>query len=100
VKTNNVNNRAVKVFTTDKVYLTMDAYTAGFLSLRDHTPSFIQQDSKVVFSFVANEKLFSDLSDFNNGAVIEASRLVFAIKTLKSQIHTMRRNKEYESGFK
>lgn len=79
---------------TEKVYTTLDAYISGFLKVREHNPEAFQEDNKVGWSFVASDKLFKDLDDYHNGATIEAARLIFAIKTLKSQIHTMRREKE------
>ncbi|MEW6686323.1 MAG: hypothetical protein AB1393_08990 [Candidatus Edwardsbacteria bacterium] len=82
-----------KVERPGKVYTTLDAYQAGFLALKGHVVEFIEQGDKIVFSFVSNDKLFKDLSDYSNGAIVEASKLAFAIKTLKSQIHSLRRSK-------
>ena len=79
---------------TEKVYSTLDAYQAGFLTLRGHTPNFIQQGEKIVFVFSGTDCLFRDLSDYNSGATVEALRLAIAVKSLKSQIHSMRRSKE------
>jgi hypothetical protein len=79
---------------TEKVYTTLDAYQAGFLTLRGHIPKLIEERNKVVFAFGLTDKLLRSLSDYNNGALIEASQFAFAIKTLKSQIFSMRRGKE------
>lgn len=81
-----------------KVYTTLDSYQAGFLSLRKHTPELIEQNGKIVFSFPLADALLKDLADYNNGAMVEASRFASAIKTLKSQIHSMRRDKEIVYG--
>jgi hypothetical protein len=79
---------------TEERYTTLDAYQAGFLNLKGHSPQFVNQQEKIVFVFKLDEALIKDLSDYNSGALIEASRFAFAIKTLKSQIHSMRRGKE------
>lgn len=77
------------------IYTTLDAYQAGFLTLKNHFPNFIEQGSKVVFSFSATDGLYRDIADYNAGAVVEALRLALAVKTLKSQIHSLRKNKDY-----
>jgi hypothetical protein len=59
-------------------YTTLDAYQAGFLTLKVFTQS---------------DDLLRGLADYNAGAVVEAARFAFSIKTLKSQIHSMRKNK-------
>jgi hypothetical protein len=79
---------------TEKIYTTLDAYQAGWLTLKGHTPQFIDQQGKIVFVFNLKESLIKDLAAYNSGGLIEASRFAFAIKTLKSQIHSMRRGKE------
>ena len=78
----------------EKVYSTLDAYQAGFLTLRGHTPTFTQQGEKIVFIFPGTDGLYKDLTDYNSGATVEALRLAIAVKSLKSQIHSMRRSKE------
>jgi len=77
----------------DRLYTTLDAYQAGFLSLNGFIPKLIEQGDKVVFCFQAGSELFKAISEYNGGALVEASRLAFAIKTLKSQIHSLRREK-------
>lgn len=83
---------------SEKVFTTLDAYTAGFLSLKGHTPTLIEQDEKVVFAFLASEKLFKDLSAYSSGEKISASKLAFAIKNLKSQIFSMKRGRGINRG--
>jgi hypothetical protein len=78
----------------EKVYTTLDAYLAGFLALRGHIPQLVNQRGKVVFLFLQSEELLAKLTDYNTGAEVEAARFAFMIKTLKSQIHSMRKNKE------
>ncbi len=80
-----------------KVYSTLDAYQAGFLTLRGHIPDLRDQHGKVVFFFVQTDSLLKALLDYNNGAMVEASRFALSIKALKSQIHSMRRDNGYES---
>lgn len=80
-----------------KSFTTLDAYLSGYLTLRGFTPILVEQGSKVVFSFEASDSLYQAITDYNNGATVEASRLALAIKTLKSQIFSLRRNKE--SGY-
>lgn len=79
---------------TEKVYTTLDAYQAGFLTLRGFIPKLIDQNGKIVFVFAQSGTLLKELYEYNAGALVEASRFTFAIKTLKSQIHSMRRGKE------
>lgn len=79
---------------TEKVYTTLDAYQAGFLTLKGFIPKLIEQNNKVVFVFSQSDELLKALTDYNSGAFVNASRFSFTIKTLKSQIHSMRRNKE------
>lgn len=74
-------------------YSTLDAYQAGFLALRGHSPSLTAQGDKVVFLFESSEGLYKDLTDYNTGALVEASRFAMTIKSLKSQIFGLRMNK-------
>ena len=78
----------------ENIYSTLDSYQAGFLTLRGHTPKLIEQGNKVVFVFTSNKKFYKDLSDYNNGAMVEADRFALTIKSLKSQIFSLRRRKE------
>ncbi len=75
----------------ERFYTTLDAYQAGFLTLRRFHSKLIDQNGKIVFVFDLSDELLQALADYNTGAVVEASRFAFAIKTLKSQIHSMRR---------
>jgi hypothetical protein len=80
---------------TTKIYTTLDSYQAGFLSLKGHIPELREQNGKVIFVFTHSDALLKSLLDYNNGAMVEASRFAFSIKALKSQIHSMRRDKDY-----
>ncbi len=82
----------------EKFYTTLDAYQAGFLTLRGFIPKLIDQCGKIVFVFIQSDDLLKELANYNAGASVEASRFAFAIKTLKSQIHSMRKNKENSNG--
>jgi hypothetical protein len=83
---------------TKKVFTTLCAYTAGYLYLKNFTPELIQQGEKVVFVFSGTEELYKELTNYNSGALVEASRFAGAIKNLKSQIFSVRRNKANNYG--
>lgn len=85
---------------SEKVYTTLDAYQSGFLTLKGHFPELVEEGSKIVFTFVLNEDLLKSLSDYSNGALVEASKFAFAIKALKSLIYSLRRNKGTDNGEK
>lgn len=76
------------------VFTTLDAYISGFLVMRGFIPKLVQQRSKVVFSFQSSDKLFEAISDYNSGANVQAVSFALAVKTLKSRIFSLRRNKE------
>ena len=77
----------------EKVYTTLDAYQAGFLTLKGHLPKLIEQGEKVVFLFKVKNTLYNDLTEYNCGALIEASKFAMAIKALKSQIISLKMDK-------
>jgi hypothetical protein len=77
----------------DAVFTTLDAYLSGYLTLQGFIPRLIYQGEKIVFSFDAPDELYQAISEYNYGATVEASKFAFAIKTLKSQIHSLRKNK-------
>ena len=77
------------------IYSTLDAYQAGFLKLSGFDPSLKiskANDHKIVFVFEASPELYDALGGYLNGATVSA--LVFAniIKTLKSQVLSMKRS--------
>jgi hypothetical protein len=80
------------------VYSTLDSYQAGFLVLRGHSPTLSAQGNKIAFLFESTKALHKDLTDYNAGASVEASRFAMTIKALKSQIYGLRMNngKRYE----
>jgi hypothetical protein len=78
----------------EKFYSTLDAYQAGFLTLKGYIPRLVDQNGKIVFVFAWTEELLQALAEYSTGAVVEAARFAFAIKTLKSQIHSMRKDKD------
>ena len=83
---------------TGKIYSTLDAYQAGFLTLRGHDPTLVSQGKKIVFVFSGTDRLYGDLSDYHSGATVEALRLAIAVKSLKSQIFSMKRGNEESHG--
>lgn len=86
----------------NNVYTTLDSYIAGYLVLKGFKPALISQDNghKVVFAFQDTDSLQQSIHDYQNGAKIEALRLAMAVKSLKSQIFSMRRGKEEVYGSK
>ncbi len=78
----------------ERFYTTLDAYQAGFLTLKGFTSQLVNQNGKIVFVFIQSDELLQKLADYSTGAVVEASRFAFTIKTLKSQIHSMRKGKD------
>jgi hypothetical protein len=76
-----------------KIFTTLDAYLSGYLTLRGFVPRLVEQGNKVIFAFKASPELYQIIAEYNNGAMIEASRLAFAVKALKSQIHSLRKSK-------
>lgn len=82
-----------------RTYTTLDSYIAGFLLLRNHFPELLEQGQKIVFSFPLSEQLLRDLQDYTSGAMVAASQMAFACKSLKSQIHSIRNTiKEKDYG--
>lgn len=77
----------------EKVYTTLDAYQAGFLTLKGHPPKYFEQGDKVVFLFEVDKDFYKDLTAYNSGEMVEASRFAMVIKGLKTQIHSLRMNK-------
>jgi hypothetical protein len=79
---------------TTKIYTTLDAYQAGFLNLKGFTPKLVDQNGKIVFVFIQSDELLKELANYSSGAAVEAAMFAFTIKTLKSQIHSMRKDKD------
>lgn len=67
-----------------QLYTTLDAYQAGFLTLRSFVPKFIEQGNKVVFAFDASDSLYQAITEYNAGAMVEAERFALVIKNLES----------------
>jgi len=80
----------------NKVFTTLDAYLSGYLTLKNFIPKLIEQGEKVVFAFSSSDALYQAIAEYNSGAIVSASQLALAVKTLKSQIHSLRRTKEYD----
>lgn len=49
----------------EKIYTTLDSYTAGYLSLQGFTPQLIEQGNKIVFCFDATPELFQIINEYN-----------------------------------
>jgi len=67
----------------EKIYTTLDSYTAGYLSLHGFTPQLIEQDNKIVFCFDATPELFQTINEYNSGASIDVIRFALAIKIIE-----------------
>jgi hypothetical protein len=80
-------------------WTTLDAFISGFLVTQGFTPSLISQNGnrKIAFSFPSSPELYKALNEYNNGALIEASRFALTVKALKSQIFSMKTNNEQRS---
>lgn len=77
----------------EKSFSTLDSYLAGYLHLQGHQPTLVDQGGKVVFVFPLTADLRRSLDEFNSGALVKASAYVFEVKSLKSRIHEVRREK-------
>ena len=80
-------------------WTTLDAFVSGFLVTQGFQPSLIPQNGnkKIAFAFPATPELYKALNEYNNGALIEASRFALTVKSLKSQIFSMKTNNEQGS---
>ena len=72
------------------LHTTLDAYQAGYLSLRGHMPRLEQQGPKVVFIFQVSVQMKSDLDSYYAGASVPAHQFAVSIKNLKSQIFALK----------
>jgi hypothetical protein len=77
----------------EKVYTTLDAYQAGYQTLKGHSPTLTRQGDKIVFVFEATDAFFRDLAEYNGGALVPASTFAMTIKNLKSQIISLKMSK-------
>jgi hypothetical protein len=80
-------------------FTTLDAYVAGFLTIKGFVPDLVQEGPRVVFSFPSSPKLLETLSQYNSGALVPAAQLALATKSLKSQIHSLKMNKGMANGY-
>ena len=80
----------------NEIFTTLDSYISGYLTIKGFIPTLVEQSEKVVFVFDSSDALYQAIAEYNNGAIVSASQLALAVKTLKSQIHSLRRNKEHE----
>ena len=77
----------------NKVFTTLDAYQAGFLSLKGRSHELIEQGEKVVFVFSADEALYRDLADYASGGLVRALEFATEIKSLKAGIYALKMGK-------
>lgn len=74
----------------EKVYTTLDAYQAGFLTLRGFNSKIIRHKDKFVFAFSASNALYQTIAEYKSGAMVEAVRFAFVVKNAESQILSAR----------
>ena len=73
-----------------RLYTTLDAYRAGFLKLRGNEPVLLKQEDKVVFAFPVTITLLKHIDEYENGAMVDAFKYSLTIKSLKTEIYTLR----------
>jgi hypothetical protein len=81
-------------------WTTLDSFVSAFLVTRGFQPVLVPQygnSSKIAFSFPATPKLYQALNEYNSGALIEASRFALTVKSLKSQIFSMKMSEEKDN---
>ncbi len=74
----------------ERSFSTLDLYLSSFLTLNKLPPTLELKNSKVVFTFPANEALYRLMMDFNSNVNVPVADFVTAIKTLRGQMLTMR----------
>lgn len=83
----------------ERSYTTLDAYRAGFLKLKGHEPTLIEQGDKIVFAFSSSDSLKKDIAEYENGAVVDAFKFSLAIKSVKTEIHMMRERRQKSKSY-
>ncbi len=80
-------------------WTTLDAFISAYLVTQGFNPSLISQNNnrKIAFSFPATPELYKALNAYNSGALIAASKFALTVKSLKSQIFSMKTNNEPRS---
>jgi hypothetical protein len=79
-------------------FTTLDSYIAGYLTLQGFQPDLVDQGGKVVFVFESSDGLNQAIAAYHTGAKVQASVLASAVKSLKGQIHAVRREKGKRYG--
>jgi len=79
----------------NRFFTTLDAYQAGFLTLKGHTPELTKSSQKIIFNFQQTDKLATDLGEYFNGAMVDAMRFALAVKQLKTQIFSKKEEEKH-----
>ena len=77
----------------ERLYTTLDAYRAGYLTTKGHSPTLIKENDKIVFVFPLTIKIKNDIDDYENGALVDALKFSLAVKALKTRIHSLRQER-------
>lgn len=76
-------------------FRTMDAYVSAYLTMKGFNHGLVNDGpNKYTFLFDASPDLYEEITNYNNGANVEASRFASTIKLLKGEIFSMRKDKE------
>lgn len=75
-----------------KIFATLDLYLASFLFLHGIQPNLQLQGTRVVFAFAVTDELYRLSGSFNANVSIPVTDFVQAVKTLRSQMITLRNN--------
>ena len=74
-----------------KNFTTLDLYLSAFLSLSGIPPLLESKNGRVIFSFPAREDLYQLMANYNGNVSVPVAEFVTAIKALRGQMLTMRR---------
>jgi len=75
---------------SEKVYTTIGAYQAGFLTLKGFNSKIIRREDKFVFAFSVSDALYQTISEYKSGAMVGAVRFAVVAKNVESQILSAR----------
>lgn len=79
-----------KKLAEQKKFQTLDIYLASYFSLCGIQPQLEMNNNKVVFVFPASDDVFRLAMNFNSDVNVPVTTFVTLVKTLRSQMLTMR----------
>lgn len=74
----------------EKVFTPLDIYLAGFLTLNGISPKLEIRNTRVVFSFEANDQLYGLLNLFNENTDVPVADFVTMVKSLRGKMLTVK----------